>query len=138
MVVDDSLVQQKEVIERLLAQIAAMSNALTEQRDQHKEERIFTAQDISEFQTRKRYIDVDLKLLGWVFGEDVKEEMRLPGMPNNAGVGYADYVLYGQDGLPLAVVEAKEPQRPKVRHPASQAVRGLFGKSRPAGVRFCL
>lgn len=116
LVIDDSLVQQKESeIERLLAQIAEMSNALTEQKDQHKEERIFTAQDISEFQTRKRYIDVDLKLLGWVFGEDVKEEVELPGMPNNAGVGYADYVLYGQDGLPLAVVEAKRTSKdPKV------------------------
>lgn len=115
-VIDDSLVQQKESeIERLLAQIAEMSSALTEQKSQHKEERIFTAQDISEFQTRKRYIDVDLKLLGWVFDDDVKEEVELPGMPNNAGVGYADYVLYGKDGLPLAVVEAKRTSKdPKI------------------------
>ena len=29
-------------------------------------------------------------------------------MPNKSGVGYADYVLWGDDGKPLAVVEAKE------------------------------
>ena len=30
------------------------------------------------------------------------------GMPNESGVGYADYVLWGDDGKPLAVVEAKK------------------------------
>ena len=29
-------------------------------------------------------------------------------MPNAQGVGYADYVLWGDDGKPLAVVEAKK------------------------------
>jgi type I restriction enzyme R subunit len=105
---DEAILKRKDAeIERLLAQIAAMSGALTAQKEQHKEEREFTAEDISEYQTRKRYIDVDLKLLGWTFGEDVREEVPLDGMPNNEGTGYADYVLYGRDGLPLAVVEAK-------------------------------
>jgi len=62
---------------------------------------------ISEFLTRKKYIDVDLKLLGWVFGDDVREEVELFGMPNHHETGYADYVLYGRDGLPLAIIEAK-------------------------------
>lgn len=107
-IIDDSILQQKDSeIERLLAQIAAMSGTLTAQKEQHKEEREFTAADISEYQTRKRYIDVDLKLLGWVFGEEVREEVELVGMPNAVGIGYADYVLYGKDGLPLAVIEAK-------------------------------
>lgn len=113
---DDSLIKQKDSeIEKLLAQIAEMSGTLTAQKDQHKEQREFTPEDISEFQTRKRYIDVDLKLLGWVFGDDVKEEVPLAGMPNSTGTGSADYVLYGKDGLPLAVVEAKRTSRdPKV------------------------
>ncbi|VBB07170.1 Hypothetical protein LUCI_2414 [Lucifera butyrica] len=106
--VDDSLIKQKDSqIEKLLAQIAEMSTALTAQKEQHKEEREFKPEDLSEFQTRKRYIDVDLKLLGWVFGDDVKEEVELAGMPNQQGKGFADYVLYGKDGLPLAVIEAK-------------------------------
>jgi len=28
-------------------------------------------------------------------------------MPNNQGIGFVDYVLWGADGMPLAVVEAK-------------------------------
>lgn len=104
----ESLLEQKEAeIQALLAQIESMSQRLTAEKEQHKEERHFTAQDISEFETRKQYIDVDLKLLGWMFGEDVQEEVELFGMPNPQEKGYADYVLYGKDGLPLAVIEAK-------------------------------
>jgi len=104
----DSLIEQKDSeIEALRAKIAAMSDQLTADKEQHKEERQFTPQDLSEFQTRKKYIDVDLKLLGWTFGDDVREEVELYGMPNREEKGYADYVLYGKDGLPLAVIEAK-------------------------------
>jgi len=104
----DSLIEQKDSeIEALRAKIAAMSDRFTADKDQHKEERQFTPQDISEFQTRKKYIDVDLKLLGWTFGDDVREEVELYGMPNHEEKGYADYVLYGKDGLPLAIIEAK-------------------------------
>lgn len=104
----EGLIEQKESeIEALRAQIEAMSKKLTAAKEQKKEERKFTPEDISEFLTRKKYIDVDLKLLGWVFGDDVREEVEVYGMPNPAGVGFADYVLYGKDGLPLAVIEAK-------------------------------
>ncbi|MGU3472835.1 DEAD/DEAH box helicase family protein [Paenibacillus sp. D51F] len=104
----DSLIEQKDSeIEALRAKIAAMSDRLTADKDQHKEDRQFTPQDISEFQTRKKYIDVDLKLLGWRLGDDVQEEVPLIGMPNHEEKGYADYVLYGKDGLPLAIIEAK-------------------------------
>ncbi len=112
----DCLIEQKDSeIEALRAQIAALSGRLTAGKEQHKEERRFTPKDISEFLTRKKYIDVDLKLLGWVFGDDVKEEVELYGMPNPEGKGYADYVLYGKDGLPLALIEAKRTSKdPKV------------------------
>ncbi|MGE4273107.1 MAG: DEAD/DEAH box helicase family protein [Desulfitobacterium sp.] len=112
----DSLLEQKDAeIQALLSRIESMSERLTAEKTQHKEERQFTAQDISEFQTRKQYIDVDLKLLGWVFGDDVQEEVELFGMPNPQEKGYADYVLYGKDGLPLAVIEAKRTSKdPKI------------------------
>jgi type I restriction enzyme R subunit len=35
-------------------------------------------------------------------------EIEVQGMPNHSGTGYADYVLFGADGLPLAVIEAKK------------------------------
>lgn len=112
----DSLIEQKDSeIEALRAKIAAMSDRLTADKEQHQEGRQFTPEDISEFRTRKKYIDVDLKLLGWVFGDDVREEVELYGMPNLEEKGYADYVLYGKDGLPLAIIEAKRTSKdPKI------------------------
>ena len=41
---------------------------------------------------------------GWIEGKDWLNEVELPGMPNNSEVGFADYVLYGDDGKALAVV----------------------------------
>lgn len=104
----DSLIEQKDAeLKELRAQIEAMSDELTAKKEQHKKERQFTPENLSEFQTRKKFIDVDLKLLGWTFGDDVREEVELVGMPNPAEKGYADYVLYGKDGKPLAIIEAK-------------------------------
>ena len=71
--------------------------------------------DISEAETRRRFIDLMLREAGWDVLEtegDIQPgkaciEVEVAGMPNNAGKGYADYVLFGSDGRPLAVVEAK-------------------------------
>lgn len=63
--------------------------------------------DPTEAQTRARYIDTMLLDAGWVKGVDWLEEVELAGMPNQAQVGFADYVLYDDDGKALAVVEAK-------------------------------
>ena len=71
--------------------------------------------DISEDETRKMYIDLMLKEAGWevlsVKGavRPLKAciEVEVHGMPNAHDVGYADYVLFGGNGKPLAVVEAK-------------------------------
>ena len=80
---------------------------LTEKRESKKENYIFEVKDISEYETRKKYIDLELKIAGWDFDTNIQEELKLNGMPNNQNVGYADYVLFGKNGLPLAVVEAK-------------------------------
>ncbi|MDT9720782.1 DEAD/DEAH box helicase family protein [Paenibacillus sp. ClWae2A] len=101
------LSEKESEIEKLRAQVEALSKQLTQDKVQHIEERTFTPQDISEFLTRKKYIDVDLKLLGWTLGEDAREEVKVEGMPNGENVGFVDYVLYGRDGLPLALIEAK-------------------------------
>ena len=42
--------------------------------------------------------------MGWTFGKDCVEELPVVGMPNDSGIGKVDYVLYGDDGKPLAVV----------------------------------
>lgn len=58
--------------------------------------------------TRKAYIDVLLIDAGWERNKNWTEEYELSGMPNRSEVGYADYVLFGDDGRPLAVIEAKK------------------------------
>lgn len=67
----------------------------------------YEAVDISEFETRRRYIDLDLKEAGWVLKDNYDIEVPVKGMPFGTGDGFADYVLYGANGKPLAVVEAK-------------------------------
>ncbi len=107
----ESLLGEKESeIEALRAQIRQMSGQLTAAKDRRRQERSFVPEDLSEFETRKIYIDVDMKMMGWRFtgaDGDVQEEYPVEGMPNGAQAGAADYVLFGKDGLPLAVVEAK-------------------------------
>ena len=108
----ESLLDEKEAeIAALRRQIEQMSAQYTAGKEQHQQERAFQPEDLSEFKTRKIYIDVDLKLMGWKFtgaDADVQEEYPVEGMAGVAGqMGYCDYVLFGKDGLPLAVVEAK-------------------------------
>lgn len=80
---------------------------LTKKREKKEENYNFEIKDISEYETRKKYIDLELKVAGWDFDTNITEELKLTGMPNNKNEGYADYVLFGKNGLPLAVVEAK-------------------------------
>lgn len=67
----------------------------------------FKTDPATEQETRKQYIDTMLRDAGWQLGVDWLEEVELQGMPNQAQVGFADYVLYGDNGKPLAVIEAK-------------------------------
>lgn len=112
----ESLLWEKEAqIEALRRQIEQMSAQYTAQKEQHKQERTFEAEDLSEFKTRKTYIDVDMKEMGWKFSgtdADVQEEYPVDGMAGVVGqTGFVDYVLFGKDGLPLALVEAKRTSR---------------------------
>ena len=63
---------------------------------------------MSEADTRRAYIDVMLAEAGWVRGENWLDEYPITGMPTASGQGFADYVLFGKDGKPLAVIEAKK------------------------------
>ena len=74
---------------------------------QLKQGYIIKPMDMSEAQTRKAYIDVMLQDAGWQRGQNWVDEYPIDEMPNKAGKGFADYVLLGDNGLPLAVVEAK-------------------------------
>ena len=64
--------------------------------------------DWNENTTRGLIIDLALQRAGWPLDQEHDREYEVTGMPNASGVGYADYVLWGDDGKPLAVVEAKK------------------------------
>ena len=91
----------------LMAENAALKEELTARRTEQQQTYVPKPLDLSEYKTRKLYIDTMLTDAGWTEGKDWLNEVELPGMPNKSEVGYADYVLYGDDGRPLAVVEAK-------------------------------
>ena len=91
----------------LMAENAALKEELTARRAEQQQTYVPKPLDLSEYKTRKLYIDTMLTDAGWTESKDWLNEVELPGMPNKSEVGYADYVLYGDDGRPLAVIEAK-------------------------------
>ena len=103
---ENKLVEKDEKIEKILKENEELREKLTKQRTSKKTAYNFKVSDISEFETRKKFIDLDLKIAGWD-STNIREEVEVKGMPNTQEKGYIDYVLYGENGKPLAVVEAK-------------------------------
>jgi type I restriction enzyme R subunit len=94
--------QLEAEIAQLRAQIAAAKQANAVVPDTH---------DYREDETRDRFIDLLLREAGWDLGAADVIEFPVTGMPNNTGDGFVDYVLWGDDGLPLGLVEAKRTRR---------------------------
>ena len=94
-------------LEQLMAENAALREELTARRAEQQQTYVPKPLDLSEYKTRKIYIDAMLLDAGWTEGRDWLNEVELPGMPNKSEVGYADYVLYDDTHKPLAVIEAK-------------------------------
>lgn len=96
-------------LEELMRQNEALQAELTALREQQRKEfEEPTPPEQSEYATRKLYIDAMLLDAGWELGKNWLEEVMVEGMPNKSGTGFADYVLYDDAGLALAVVEAKK------------------------------
>ncbi len=91
----------------LIQENAALREELTVRREEQQQTYVPKPLDISEYKTRKIYIDAMLDDAGWIEGKNWINEYEIPGMPNKSEVGYADYVLMGDDGRILAVIEAK-------------------------------
>lgn len=94
-------------LDALIKENAALKEQLTQRREEQHQTYVPKPLEISEYKTRKLYIDAMLQDAGWVEGKNWLNEVKLPGMPNKSEKGYADYVLYGDDGKALAIVEAK-------------------------------
>lgn len=90
-----------EVAEKSLEELQSLLN---------KGRSVANALNFDEATTRRQMIDVELIDAGWNVGtnrvstDEVGQEIALK---TDNKVEYADYVLYGEDGKPLAVVEAK-------------------------------
>ena len=116
---DVTLLQKQEPVEvkktsdddvdlkALLAENKALKEELTARRKEQHQTYVPKPLDLSEYKTRKIYIDAMLEDAGWTEGKDWMNEVEIPGMPNKSEVGFADYVLYDDAHRPLAVIEAK-------------------------------
>lgn len=94
-------------LDALIKENAALKEKLTQRREEQHQSYVPKPLEISEYKTRRLYIDAMLQDAGWVEGKNWLNEVKLHGMPNKSETGYADYVLYGDDGKALAIVEAK-------------------------------
>src|SRR5712691_10027002 len=91
-----------EELKRLRAEVAEAKKTSAAQPDTH---------DYSEAETRDYFIDLLLKEAAWPLDQTRDREFEVSGMPNEQGQGFVDYVLWGDDGKPLAVVEAKRTKK---------------------------
>lgn len=92
-------------LEQLKLEIAALKQANTKIPDRH---------NYNETETRKYLIDVLLREMSWDLSHPDSTEYPVTGMPtsvNPSGKGFVDYVLWDDNGLPLAVIEAKRTRR---------------------------
>ena len=89
-------------LERLRVEVAEAKKQNAARPDDH---------NYSEAETRDYFIDLLLKEAGWALANPQDREFPVTGMPNNTGEGFVDYVLWGDDGKPLGVVEAKRTKR---------------------------
>jgi type I restriction enzyme R subunit len=91
-----------EELKKVREAVAAARKAAEAQPDRH---------NYNEAETRDRYIDLLLREAGWALDKPEDLEFRVEGMPNNEGIGFVDYVLWGADGKPLGLVEAKRTRK---------------------------
>lgn len=101
------IAQQEVDLKKLIEENASLKEELSARRQEQQETYVPKPLDLSEYKTRKLYIDSMLTDAGWIEGKNWINEVELPGMPNKSEVGYADYVLYDDTHKPLAIIEAK-------------------------------
>ena len=100
----DQLAATEAKLAELQAQIKAAKADREAAADRHAE----LSADATEADTRRVLIDALLKEAGWDPTAERATEYEVTGMPTPSGKGRVDYVLWGDDGKPLAIVEAKK------------------------------
>lgn len=122
--VEGDRLRLEEEIRQLQAEIARVKKANQVAPDTH---------NYNEEQTRDAFIDLLLHEAGWPLDQPRDREFPVTGMPGKSGKGFVDYVLWGDNGLPLALVEAKSTKRKpeSARHQAklyADALEREFGQ----------
>lgn len=104
----------KEAEQKALAENAKLKHQVDTAQARKASETAKSQIDLNEAETRRRLIDTELYARGWdidlLEGKNTAEvtfEEQVEGQPTPTGIGYCDYVLWGDDGKPLAVIEAK-------------------------------
>lgn len=103
----EKILQKDLDLKKLMEENASLKEALSARREEQQSTYVPKPLDLTEYKTRKLYIDSMLLDAGWREGKDWFNEVELVGMPNKSEVGFADYVLYDDMHRPLAVIEAK-------------------------------
>jgi len=110
------LERQQQANEKLLAaakQTVAVRNEPMFEAFATNSQTVSSTLNLNEAETRKYLIDLQLRDEDWDVGENNKstdqvgQEVEVKNQPTETCKGYVDYVLWDDDGLPLAVVEAK-------------------------------
>lgn len=99
--------KQELDLQKLIEENASLKEALSARRQEQQKTYVPKPLDLSEYKTRKLYIDSMLMDARWTEGKDWMNEVEISGMPNKSGIGFADYVLYDDMHRPLAIIEAK-------------------------------
>jgi type I restriction enzyme, R subunit len=114
------LAERDERLTTLLGTTAALDAELARLREEVAAAKLANAatpdtHDYSEAETRDYFIDLLLKEAGWQLDPKKNFEIEVTGMPDSKGMaqgkGFVDYVLWGDDGKPLALVEAKRTKK---------------------------
>ena len=118
---DESLLEKEEAplaiepikeidinLQELIEENKSLKDQLSERRFNQQLSYVTKPLNLSEYSTRKLYIDAMLIDSGWTENKDWLNEVKISGIPNKSGFGYADYVLYDDSHKPLAIIEAKK------------------------------
>ena len=120
----------EKTLEELKTENEALKEKLTKLRNLKVKTYVPSPLDMTEVGTRRAYIDRMLNAAGWEKGKNWIDEFPIEKMSNKVGAGFADYVLFGEDGRPLAVIEAKrtaaEPEQGRLR----TTLRGVLAAGR--------
>jgi len=108
--------ERAEELRRLQQSLEERDKALEQRNREIKQMRLQTRKyaddhNYNEAETRELLIDVMLRESGWDPASPNVREYEVSGMPNRSGTGYVDYVLWDDNGKPLALVEAKRTTR---------------------------